>query len=220
MNKVVQMRNRKVSEESGAEAAPREYHRVPWSGNLDEAELNRPGGLLLAALIRCANERRQQLNDMSRELGVTYGYINQLRNGLRQTNQISDDFALACARYLGVPRLTVLMLSGRITPEDAFESEEVVASELPRALAYLCEDPEWGPLVPPEVRTGSYRTQFLVVRLYEETTGKRLLPERLNARTLAVEIEKLQALQEQRREAVDAYVAKKRNDGGEAPPVE
>jgi len=211
------MRNRK-NEPSDVESSPREYHRTPWSGNLDEAELNRPGGLLLAALIRCANERRQQLNDMSRELGVTYGYVNQLRTGLRQTSQISDDFALACARYLNVPRLSVLMLSGRITPEDAFESDETVASEIPRAISYLCEDPEWGALVPPEVREGSYRAQFLVVRLYEEATGKKLLPERLNIRTLAEEIRKLQVLQEQRQKAVDAYVAKKRSESPDATP--
>jgi transcriptional regulator with XRE-family HTH domain len=220
MNKVVQMRSPKTNEQSGTELAPREYHRTPWSGNLDEAELNRPGGLLLAALIRCANERRQQLNDMSRELGVTYGYLNQLRNGFRQTSQISDDFAHACARYLNVPRLTVLMLAGRITPEDAFESDQTVASEIPRAVAYICEDPDWGALVPPEVRAGTYRAQFLIVRLYEEATGKRLLPERLNIRTLAGEIQKLLNLQEKRREAVDAYVAKKRSDSPDAPVLD
>lgn len=215
-DKIVQIRGRKKGE--AAEEPAKEYHRVPWSGNLDEAELARPGGLLIAALIRCANERRQQLNDMSRELGVTYGYINQLRTGLRQTNQISDDFALGCARYLGVPRLTVLMLAGRITPEDAFESDELVASEIPRAMAYLCDDPEWGPMVPPEVRQGSSRTHFLVIRMYEEITGKKLLPERLNIKTLAEEIRKLHALQAERRESVAAYVAKKK--GGDEVAAE
>lgn len=214
------MQEYNVAEHSKSQVALRQYHRIPWNGNLDERELNRPGGLLLAALIRCANDRRQQLNDMSRELGVTYGYINQLRNGQRHTNQISDHFAIACARYLGVPRLTVLMLSGRLTPEDAFESEEMVASELPRAMSYLCEDPEWGPLVPPEVRNGSYRAQFLVVRLYEQSTGKRLLPERLDIQALSKEIKKLMKLQHQRQLAVDAYVARKHPDTAGYPPLQ
>jgi len=216
MNKVTQMRSGATSEVTDLNEV-REYKRIPWSGNLDDAELARPGGLLLAALIRCANERRQQLNDMARELGVTYGYINQLRNGVRQISQISDDFALACARYLGVPRLSVLMLSGRISPEDAFESKEVVVEEIPRAMKYLVDDPEWGPLVPPELREPvdeasrerQYRTQFLIVRLYEEATGKKLLPERVTAASLGEQIQKLQALQAQRQEAVDEYRNKK-----------
>lgn len=208
-----------VAEHSQAQLTIRQYHRIPWNGNLDEQELNRPGGLLLAALIRCANDRRQQLNDMSRELGVTYGYINQLRNGQRHTDQISDYFALACAKYLCVPKLTVLMLSGRLKPEDAFESETMVINELPRAMSYLCEDPEWGPLVPPEIRNGSYRAQFLVVRLYEQTTGKRLLPERLDLQALAKEIRKLVKLQQQRQLAVDTYVSKKNTSVSDLPAV-
>lgn len=218
MNKVVQMRERK-----GAEAAEgaREYHRTPWSGNLDEAELDRPGGLLLAALIRCANERRQQLSDLARELGVTYGYLSQLRTGLRPTNQVSDDFALSCCHYLGVPRMTVLMLAGRIAPEDAFESQEVLAAQIPRAMAFVCDDPDWGPLVPPEIRDSSPEAHFLVVRLYEEATGKRLLPDRLNPQTLAAEIQKLQALRQKRQAAVDAYIAsKKRSDTSPPAPAE
>lgn len=212
MNKVVQMRERKSGE--AAEGASREYNRTPWSGNLDEAELDRPGGLLLAALIRCANERRQQLSDLARELGVTYGYISQLRAGLRPTNQVSDDFALSCSHYLGVPRMTVLMLAGRIAPEDAFESQEVLAAQIPRAMSYVCDDPDWGPLVPPEVRDSSPEAHFLVVRLYEEATGKRLLPERLNPQTLAAEIQKLQALRQKRQAAVEAYIASKKRPEG------
>jgi hypothetical protein len=54
------------------------YERTPWCGNFSEEELDRPGGLLLAALIKCANDRRLLFKDMAKELGVTYGYINQL----------------------------------------------------------------------------------------------------------------------------------------------
>src|SRR5690606_21922382 len=73
MAKVTQMREGASGSVTNLDEV-REYRRIPWSGNLDEVELSRPGGLLLAALIRCANERRQQLNEMAKELGVTYGY--------------------------------------------------------------------------------------------------------------------------------------------------
>ena len=56
-----------------------DFRNIPWCGNLDEIEVHRPGGLLMAALIRHANEHQIQLNELAKELGVTYGYINQLR---------------------------------------------------------------------------------------------------------------------------------------------
>lgn len=199
----------KSSEKTGGEASPaREYNRTPWSGNLDNEELARPGGLLLAALIHCANERRQQLNEMSDELGVTYGYVNQLRNGIRKVHQVSDEFALACARYLGVPRLTVLMMAGRVTPEDIFESEEMMATEVPRAMAYICDDPNWGHMVTPELRNATLHSQFLIVRLYEKATGKALMDKALDPEKLTAEILKLKEIQAKRTEVLEASARK------------
>jgi transcriptional regulator with XRE-family HTH domain len=195
-----------------AETTTRDYNRTPWSGNLDETELARPGGLLLAALVRCANDRRLQLNDMARELGVTYGYINQLRNGIRPVSQVSDEFALACARFLGAPRLTVLMLANRITPEDAFEYRELAATEIGRAMAYICEDPAWGHLITAELRKGTSESQYALVRLYEAATGKVLMDSHLNIETLALEIRKLKVIQDQRAKAVSEHSARKRHD--------
>lgn len=220
MTKVVRMKGRgDAGAESVAEGSPaesgekRDYHRIPWSGNLDENELGRPGGLLLAALIRCANERRQQLNDMARELGVTYGYINQLRNGIRQVNQVSDDFALGCARYLGVPRMTVLMMAGRVSPEDLFEHREMMAAEIGRAMAFMVDDPQWGHQVTPELRQASVESQYLLVRLYEEATGKRLMDKHLNADTLAQEIGKLREIQAARARSLESYTGRKTQEG-------
>lgn len=178
--------------------------RTPWNGSLAEAELDMPGGLLLAALTACANSRGHHFTQMAAELGVTYGYIAQLRNGNREVDQVSDEFALACARYLVVPRMTVLMLAGRITPADVFESDEMVATEVTRAFEYLCTDPQWGPMVTAEMRKASTETQFGIVRLYEKATGRTLMPKALDVQTLAVEIQKLHKLQEERKASVTA----------------
>lgn len=217
MNKVVQMKgSAPVQDAEGATQSVttgerQDQARVPWSGNLDEVELGRPGGLLLAALIRCANERRQQLQDMARDLGVTYGYINQLRNGIRNVNQVSDDFALGCARYLGVPRLTVLMMAGRVSPDDVFEHREMMASEISRAMAFICEDPQWGHLVTPELRKVNLDSQYVLVRLYEQATGKKLMDNHLNAEALAVEIKRLQDVQARRAEKLESYQTRKQH---------
>ena len=199
MNKIVSIKGRSSAAAAKGAAEEGVSTSVPahpeWSGAMDEAEIARPGGLLLSALIRCANERRMQLNDMARELGVTYGYINQLRNGLRPVTQVSDDFALACARYLGVPRLTVLMMAGRITPEDAFEREGLMLKEVENAMRFICDDPSWGHLVTPELRKASIESQYLVVRMYEKATNKVLMDKHIDIEKLAAEMQKLKAAQ-------------------------
>lgn len=201
-----------VEAPASEDASTREYNRTPWSGNLDEDEIQRPGGLLLAALIHCANERRLQLNDMAKELGVTYGYINQLRNGFRAVNQVGDDFALGCARFLGVPRLTVLMLAGRITPADAFENRDLMAGEIGRAMAFICQDPEWGHMVTAELRNSSLESQFLLVRMYEAATKKVLMNTLIDIETLAEKIAALQELQAARARANAAHAVKKSHE--------
>lgn len=196
--------------DAGAEAKdPRPYHLIPWSGNLDEAEIARPGGLLLAALIRCANDRRLNLADMARELGVTYGYVNQLRNGIRRVDQVSDDFAQGCANFLGIPRLTALMLAGRVTPEDLFEHHEMMASEVERAMSYICQDPKWGHLITPELRKCGIESQYAIVRLFETATDKVLMTRHLSEDRLHDEIKKLREIQSQRARAMELSAVKK-----------
>lgn len=185
----------------------RAHTRTPWNGSLDESELDLPGGLLLAALTACANSRGHHFSKMAAELGVTYGYIAQLRNGTREVPQISDDFAMACARYLMVPRLTVLTLAGRLQPKDFFESGDVMAAEVTRAFEYLCSDPKWGPLVTAELRKTGIESQFAMVRLYEAASGKTIMPRALDEATLAREVAKFQELQAQRLLSVTAASA-------------
>jgi transcriptional regulator with XRE-family HTH domain len=189
---------------------PRGYERTPWSGNLDKVEISRPGGLLLAALIRCANERRLQLSDMATELGVTYGYINQLRNGIRYVSQVSDEFAAACSHFLGIPRLTILMLAGRLNPEDLFEQDNMLATEVTRAMGFICDDLVWGHLITPELRSGSEHSQFAVVKLFEAATGKVLMDKSLQYATLGAEICKLRDIQSKQMAAIASHSNKKK----------
>src|SRR5690606_34275580 len=73
---------------------------------------------LLRVLLKEAIRRKHQLNEMALSLGVTYGYISQLRTGIRQCEHISHEFAVACSRYLGVPAALVKLWAGRIRAED------------------------------------------------------------------------------------------------------
>lgn len=183
--------------------------KATWSGTVSEEELAKPGGMLMAALLRCAQEKGLSLMDMAKELCITYGYINSLRNGVRQINQIGDDFALTCARFLGVPRLTVLMLAGRISSADLFEHESFRILEISRAMAYIRDDPEWGPMVTPELFGMAPDSQFGLVKMYEKATGKVLLSSALNPQMLAIELDKVKAIQATRIAAGLAAAARK-----------
>lgn len=175
--------------------------RQPWNGMFSEAELDGPGGLLLAALSSCAVMRGHQLSQMSAELGVTYGYIAQLRNGHRDVSQISDDFATACAQYLMVPRMTVFMLAGRITAEDLFDTTDSAEREVSSALSVLCADTEWGPMVTQELLRSSLASRYLLVRLYERATGKSLMSKAVDMHEMAKEVAKLSEAQAARKAA-------------------
>lgn len=155
-----------------------ESTRVPWTGGLSMDELQRPGSVLLSMLVYRANELGHQLGDMAKELNVTYGYISQLRSGMRKTEHISDAFANSCALYLNTPRMTVLLASGRVRPEDLFTDPTNMLHLLPGALLTIKKHPAWGPLMPPGLLDGGdERMQYFVVSLFEKATGLNLLTE-------------------------------------------
>jgi hypothetical protein len=174
----------------------------PWSGSFDKTQAHRPGGLLMAALVQCASERGQSMHDMAEAIGYSYPYLNLLMAGTRRVDQISDDFAQACALYLRVPRMTVLQLAGRIRPEDLFEPDLFHARTLEPALRFMTADVTWGPLLTAELRASRAETQYCIVKLYEAATGKCLLPEELQAKSLAREVHAMKRQLVKRRAAL------------------
>lgn len=100
-----------------------------------------PGGPLIGWLFDECRRRRQEYREMAACLGVTYGYVNQLRSGLRQARHISDDFAVSCAHYLGVPPVVVKMVAGRIPMSDFVTPREPEEDALDRAMAQMLDDP-------------------------------------------------------------------------------
>jgi hypothetical protein len=168
--------------------------RLPWNGGLSKEELVRPGAHLISALIYAANERRQSMTKMSKELDVTYSYINQIRNGYRRTTDISDKFALCCARYLGIPRLTILMMAGKITTADVFESDEMKTTQITQAMLLISQDAIWAPLVTFELRQACLESQYCVVRLFEKATGRVLMDKHLDLVSMTAEIDRLSSL--------------------------
>ena len=112
-----------------------------WSGRLDPAELPRPGGMLIAALVQCATERGLTLSEMAAAMGVSHWDISQLRIGFRRLQTLDDNLAVAAAEFLGLPRLTIDMLAGLVDPREALEALPVAAEDLVHACHLLATEP-------------------------------------------------------------------------------
>lgn len=129
------------------------------------------GGALIAWLYDEARRRRQTCAEMARELGVTAGYINQLRVGIRQLSHISQEFGDACAAYLGVPPIVVKLLSGRVRVSDFLLPAESEEEQVRRAVDRLLDDDHARSVLPDNVRELSLEAKKVVLMMYTEATG-------------------------------------------------
>lgn len=129
------------------------------------------GGPLLGWLMDEAQLRGQLLNEMASALGVTYGYINQLRNGIRKVSHISNEFARSCANYLGVPTVVVKLVSGSISLSDfawpAVDEDMVVE----RAFQRMLSDPNVRPSLPRNAHKLPVTAKRAMVMMYADITG-------------------------------------------------
>ena len=129
------------------------------------------GGPLLGWLIDEAQLRGQLLSEMATDLHVTYGYINQLRNGIRKVSNISNEFARSCANYLGVPTVVVKLVSGSISLSDfawpALDEDMVVE----RAFQCMLTDPNVRPSLPRHAQKLPVAAKRAMVMMYADITG-------------------------------------------------
>lgn len=133
------------------------------------------GGPLIGWLFDECHRRGQEYQQMATCLGVTYGYINQLRSGLRLVRHISDDFAVNCARYLGVPPVVVKMVAGRIPMSDFVQPHESEELTLDRALAQMRDDPVARGILPTDMHDLSLSAKRALVALYMDVSGRDVL---------------------------------------------
>jgi transcriptional regulator with XRE-family HTH domain len=130
------------------------------------------GGAFPGWLCDEARRRNQQLQEMAKQVGVTYGYISQLRNGIRRTEDISHNFAVSCARYLGVPAIVVKLVSGSIRISDfAFpgQSEEQL---IDRAIRTIQDDPQLRAALPRQMVLLPLEVKKVLVAMYAQTSSQ------------------------------------------------
>lgn len=133
------------------------------------------GGPLVGWLLDECKQRGQLPGDIAQKLGVTSGYINQLRSGLRKSEHISREFAASCARYLGVPPVVVMIVSGRISIRDFVCPTQPPELVLQRAFNAMLADPVVRALLPADVGNLNADAQQALVQLYGNTIGHDVL---------------------------------------------
>lgn len=150
-----------------------EGRSLSWAG-LSEEDVQRQGAELLAMLYQRANEDGLQLRELAAVLGVTYGYIHQLKTGHREVAQVSDEFIASCARYLNKPRIYIQALSGKLSLAD-FSQPDSLEGEVDSALSLMYKDRNWGGYMSLSIKSLGLKERLFIVRLYETATGKTLI---------------------------------------------
>ena len=151
-----------------------EQKRVGWIAGMTPEEIERPGSMLLAMLLTAATHRQMQLQELAAALGVTYPYLSQLRSGYREVVNVSEEFLTACANFLRVPRVQVLLAAGRVRIADFYQPGSIEA-KLEPALRYIQADGEIGGSMPASVFTVDKDLQLFIVDLYQKATHRNLL---------------------------------------------
>lgn len=133
-----------------------------------------PGGALMGWLFDEAACRGHQHQELAQQLGVTVGYLYQLRSGVRQTRNISHEFAKACASYLAVPPVVIKLVSGQIRMSD-FATPQLPEEELvERAFQRLRTDPVVMAALPERLETLNFEARRALVLLYSEVSYQNL----------------------------------------------
>ena len=169
-------------ENSGKEPGEAQERRG-WLLGVTEAEIAQQGSTLLALLFARAREEKLQVQELAQRLGVHPSYLGQLRLRHKYVENISMEFAEACAEFLGMPVLAVLVAAGQLK-EKHFREPVNDSMLLRQALETILRDPIIGPIFPPELLQQNERLQRAFVILYERATNKRLLGGRVSAADL------------------------------------
>lgn len=138
-----------------------------------------PGEALMNALFKRAREQGQSIGDMAKELGVSHAYLSLLRSGQRQIPNVNDEFSTACAKYLGMPRIYVLLLAEKLKSDDFYgAAESGMHRQLSNALRMVTDSEEAARagVSAEDINKLPARLQYLMVQLYQGAHQLQLLP--------------------------------------------
>lgn len=155
-----------------------------WSVLAPE-ELRYPGAKLIATLLERAYTRRIGMNELAKELGITYQHFSLVRRKPEGVPKFGDEVIERAARFLDVPKVTVMLLADQLKITDFDQKPEDLKMNLENALRFIQGDPKIGPYVPLTIFVADTQLQLLVVTLYELATGRVLIPSKKTPEEIA-----------------------------------
>lgn len=130
-----------------------------------------PGGPVMGWLLDEARRRNSSLSEMAAELGVTYGYINQLRTGLRSTENLSQALCDAISRYVGTCTVVVKLLANQIKLSDFLFRVETEEAAVDRAFRAMKEDLKIRQIISVDLESLSFEAKKALVLMYGEVSS-------------------------------------------------
>jgi hypothetical protein len=138
-----------------------------------------PGAPLLALLLQASTTRGLSIRELAEDhLGLTYSHFALLRKGQRSISNIGDETTAKIAKFLGLPKVIVMIAAGRLKVEDFYRDPALLDQQLGPALEFIQRDPELGLSLPPSAFVADIDLRRFLVLLYEKASGKTLLPNR------------------------------------------
>ena len=137
----------------------------------DTRGINTHGGVLIDLLFDEAHRRGITSMAMAKEVGVTFGYICQLRSGNRRVQQITHKFACACSRFLGIAPMSVKLAAGLVGLDDFLSPVESVESSIDRAMRNMLADPRIRLGLPSQLSALTLQAKRVVLEVYMQTTS-------------------------------------------------
>lgn len=145
------------------------------SCGLNDKESQVEGSMLLYLLFDEANKQGLSYKDLAIQLGVTYGYLAQMKSGDKPITGVSPDFVARCSEFLGIPEAAVMVAARKLKIEQLYAKPENWKTELDAAMRYIASDPQFGPYMSPNTLNADTDTKKLLVKMYQEITGKVLI---------------------------------------------
>jgi hypothetical protein len=116
--------------------------------------------------------RGSEIQDLARELSVTTGYLNQLGNGVKKTQDLSHEMCVACARYLHVPAIAVKLVAGVIRMGDFLHPSESEEHAVERAIRHIMGDAQIKKAVPANLAELPFEAKKAIALMYVEVSSQ------------------------------------------------
>lgn len=151
---------------------------IPGLSERERAEV--PGARLLELLFDEANRKSMGMQQLAEQIGFSRPNLYALRQKRRSVPGMARHYKEACAEFLGLPYIAVLMAAEVIRPSDFYVPIDDPEREVNTALEFIKRDPLHGKRVPADIQDADFELKLYVVECFEQATGKRLLTNRVS----------------------------------------